>query len=304
MEAISNGVPAFQKPKSHNAATTLLLMGSISVVMLMSIVGLARTTGVQFAEDPATQLYLDGRPVGPGYVQETIIGQLAHTVFDNFAPGVIFIAICTGIILILAANTAFNGFPVLASVLAQDGFLPRQLSQRGDRLAFSNGIVILAGAAMVLIFVYDAEVTKLIQLYIVGVFVSFTVSQIGMVRHWNRHLDESVDPKERGRMYRSRLINIVGATMSGTVLVVVLLTKFMRGAGFAVVAMVILFFIMLAINRHYRRVSDELALPEDPGWSGRCPRTCMPSCSSARSTSRRCGRWPTPVPAGPRSWRR
>jgi len=264
VEAISNGVPAFKPPKSRNAATTLVLMGSISVIMLMSIVSLARTTGVKFAEDPAHQLYLNGAPVGDSYVQETIIGQLAHTVFDNFPLGVLFIAIVTGIILILAANTAFNGFPVLASVLAKDGFLPRQLSQRGDRLAYSNGILILAGAAMVLIFLYDAEVTRLIQLYIVGVFVSFTLSQIGMVRHWNRHLDEVIDPKERGRMYRARAINIIGASMSGTVLVVVLLTKFMRGAGFAIAAMVVLFFIMQAINKHYRRVSEELALGSDP----------------------------------------
>lgn len=263
VEAISNGVPAFRKPKSKNASTTLVMMGSISVIMLLSIIGLARRTGVQFAEDPATQLYQDGVPVGAGYVQETIIGQLATTVFDGFPVGVLFIAIVTGIILILAANTAFNGFPVLASVLAKDGFLPRQLSQRGDRLAYSNGILILASAAMLLIFVYDAEVTKLIQLYIVGVFVSFTVSQIGMVRHWNRHLADTNEPKERARMMRSRAINAVGATMSGTVLLVVLATKFMRGAGFAILAMVFLFFLMLAIDKHYRRVSEELELSAD-----------------------------------------
>ncbi|GAB49429.1 APC family permease [Mobilicoccus pelagius] len=263
VEAISNGVPAFKPPKSRNAATTLVMMGTISVVMLMSIISLARRTGVQFAENPATQLYRDGVPVGPSYVQETIIGQLATTVFDGFPLGVAFIAICTGIILILAANTAFSGFPVLASVLAKDGFLPRQLSQRGDRLAFSNGILILAGAAMLLIFVYDAEVTQLIQLYIVGVFVSFTLSQIGMVRHWNRRLDEENDPKERARMMRSRVVNVVGATMSGVVLLVVLATKFVRGAGFAIAAMIVLFFIMLAIDKHYRRVSEELELSPD-----------------------------------------
>ncbi|MDO5626752.1 MAG: APC family permease [Mobilicoccus sp.] len=262
VEAISNGVPAFETPKSRNAAITLVLMGAISVTMLMSIIALARRTGVQFAEDPATQLFLGGQPVGPAYVQETIIGQLAHTVFHAFPPGVVFISICTGVILVLAANTAFNGFPVLASVLAKDGFLPRQLSQRGDRLAYSNGIIILAGAAMALIVAYDAQVTKLIQLYIVGVFVSFTLSQIGMVRHWNRALLGEVDARARGRMYRARAINAVGATMSGTVLVVVLLTKFTRGAGYAVAAMVVLFFIMLGIARHYRAVARELALAE------------------------------------------
>lgn len=264
VEAISNGVPAFQKPKSRNAATTLLLMGTIAVTMLMSMITLAHVTGLQFAEDPATQLYRDGAPVGDSYVQETVIGQLAHTVFDNFPPGVFFIAAVTGVILILAANTAFNGFPVLASVLARDGFLPRQLSQRGDRLAFSNGIMILAGAAIVLIVLYDAKVTALIQLYIVGVFVSFTLSQIGMIRHWNRHLRDEPDPRVRARMQRSRVINGVGAVMSGLVLVVVLATKFLHGAGYAVAAMVVLYFLMAGVRKHYVSVEAELALSDDP----------------------------------------
>jgi hypothetical protein len=171
----------------------------------------------------------------------------------------------TGIILVLAANTAFNGFPVLGSILAKDGYLPRQLHTRGDRLAFSNGILILAGAAALLIVVYHAEVTKLIQLYIVGVFVSFTLSQIGMIRHWNRHLRLERDPTVRRRMMRSRIINAVGATMSGTVLLVVLATKFIHGAGYAIAAMVVLFFIMLRIRRHYERVREELRLTEDDG---------------------------------------
>jgi amino acid transporter len=262
VEAISNGVPAFKKPKSRNAAATLLLMGVIAVTMLMSIITLTRMTGIRFAEDPATQLTLNGQPVGDSYVQETIIGQLSHTVFSGFPVGVVFISIVTGIILILAANTAFNGFPVLGSILAKDGYLPRQLHTRGDRLAFSNGILILAGAAIFLIVLYDAEVTKLIQLYIVGVFVSFTLSQTGMIRHWNRHLRTERDPKERGRMMRSRVINGIGAFMSGTVLLVVLATKFIHGAGYAIAAMAVLFVIMLGIHRHYDRVRAELAVEE------------------------------------------
>jgi amino acid transporter len=263
VEAISNGVPAFEKPKSKNAATTLLLMGVISVTMLMSIITLVRLTGIRYAEFPETQLTLDGKPVGDSYTQDTIIGQLSKTVFSDFHIGVIFISIVTGIILVLAANTAFNGFPVLGSILAKDGFLPRQLHTRGDRLAFSNGILILAGAACVLIWVYDAKVTALIQLYIVGVFVSFTLSQIGMIRHWNRHLRTERDPKVRQRMMRSRVINTVGAFMSGTVLLVVLATKFIKGAGFAILAMVVLFVIMNGIQRHYARVRRELAVSED-----------------------------------------
>ena len=194
VEAISNGVPAFRKPKSKNAATTLLLMGTVAITMLLSMVTLARWTGIKYAEDPATQLARDGVPVGDTYVQDTVMGQVANSVFSGFRPGVVLVSIVTGLILVLAANTAFNGFPVLGSILARDGFLPRQLHTRGDRLAFSNGIIILAAAAAGLIVIYDAEVTRLIQLYIVGVFVSFTLSQIGMVRHWTRHLRARAQP--------------------------------------------------------------------------------------------------------------
>jgi amino acid transporter len=262
VEAISNGVPAFKKPKSTNAATTLLLMGVVSVTMLMSIITLVRLTGIKYAEFPESQLTRNGKPVGDTYSQDTIIGQLSQTIFADFHIGVVFISIVTGVILILAANTAFNGFPVLASILAKDGFLPHQLHTRGDRLAFSNGILILAGAAILLIFIYDAKVTSLIQLYIVGVFVSFTLSQTGMIRHWNRHLRTERDPRVRQRMMRSRVINGVGALMSGTVLLVVLATKFMKGAGFAIAAMVVLFIIMNGIQRHYERVRSELAVEE------------------------------------------
>ncbi len=262
VEAISNGVPAFQKPKSRNAATTLAMMGAISITMLLSIVTLANHTGLKYAEKPAEQLLRDGVPVGAGYVQETVLGQLAAAVFEGFPPGLIYISIVTGIILILAANTAFNGFPVLGSVLAKDGFLPRQLHTRGDRLAFSNGILILATGAIALIVIYDAQVTSLIQLYIVGVFVSFTLSQIGMIRHWDRNIPLAVDAAEKRRMRHSRIINTIGASMSAVVLIVVLATKFLKGAGFAVAAMVVLYFMMRAVRRHYDAVSRELALEE------------------------------------------
>ncbi|RYJ03457.1 MAG: APC family permease, partial [Actinomycetales bacterium] len=164
VEAISNGVPAFKKPKSKNAATTLLLLGTIAITMLMSIVVLADLMHLRYVEDPAHQLLLDGKPVGAGYEQDTVIGQLAKALYGE-TPLFYFTIACTGLILVLAANTAFNGFPVLASILARDGHLPRQLDTRGDRLAFSNGIVLLAVAAVVLIQAFDAEVTKHIQLY-------------------------------------------------------------------------------------------------------------------------------------------
>jgi amino acid transporter len=272
VEAISNGVPAFRKPKSKNAATTLLLMGTLSVTMLIGIITLANLGHLRYV-DPDTgmqRLIYHGKPLTPSgsgagklpdgttYDQQTVIGQLAHSVFSNFSPAFYFTIAATGIILILAANTAFNGFPVLASILARDGFLPRQLHTRGDRLAFSNGIVILAGAAIVLIIAFNAQPTRLIQLYIVGVFVSFTTSQIGMIRHWNRHLKSEQDRRVRARMMRSRAINAVGAAMSGTVLVVVLITKFAKGAWIAIAAMAVLFVMMRGIHRHYVRVQAEL----------------------------------------------
>ena len=132
------------------------------------------------------------------YEQHTVIAQIARAVFDDFDPAFYFVIAMTGIILVLAANTAFNGFPVLGSILAKDGFLPRQLGSRGDRLAYSNGILILAVMAMVLIVAFDAQVTRLIQLYIVGVFVSFTLSQLGMIRHWTRHLADRDRPARNG----------------------------------------------------------------------------------------------------------
>lgn len=257
VEAISNGVPAFKKPKSRNAATTLALLGGISVTMLISIIVLSRMTGLQFAEDPGTQLLRGGVPVGDSYQQEPVIGQLAKVVFDHFPVAFYVVTVATGIILVLAANTAFNGFPVLGSILARDGFLPRQLHTRGDRLAFSNGIVTLAFMAIVLIVAFDAQVTKLIQLYIVGVFVSFTISQIGMVRHWNRLL-RNKPGAGAARMRRSRAINAVGATLCGTVLIVVLATKFLHGAWIAIAAMVVIFMTMRGIRRHYDAVRIEL----------------------------------------------
>ena len=195
VEAISNGVPAFKKPKSANAAATLLLMGVISVTMLASIIALSRMTGVQMADSSAVGevLLRDGVPVGDTYVQDTVIGQLAKTVFSDFPIGLYFVTAVTGIILVLAANTAFNGFPVLGSILAGDGYLPRQLHTRGDRLAFSNGILLLATLAALLVYVYKADVSGLIQLYLIGVFVSFTFSQLGMIRHWTRHLRTEQD---------------------------------------------------------------------------------------------------------------
>jgi amino acid transporter len=258
VEAISNGVPAFQKPKSRNAATTLLMLGAIAVSLLMGIIVLAQQIGVKLVEDPETQL--GGIPVG--YMQKTLVTQLAETVFGSFRIGFLLIATVTALILVLAANTAFNGFPVLGSVLAQHSYLPRQLHTRGDRLAFSNGILFLSAAALSAIIAFRAELSALIQLYIVGVFISFTLSQIGMVRHWTRLLRTETDPTVRGKMMRSRVVNTVGFISTGTVLLVVLVTKFLAGAWIAIVAMSVLFIIMKLIRKHYDTVNRELAEQE------------------------------------------
>jgi amino acid transporter len=260
VEAISNGVPAFRKPKSKNAATTLLLLGTVAVTMVVGVVVLANLTHVRLIDEGRSFYTLNGERVD--VIEQTGIAQLAAVVFDNFQPGFYFVIAATFVILFLAANTAFNGFPVLGSILARDGFLPRQLHTRGDRLAYSNGIVVLAALAIVLIVAYGADVTSLIQLYVVGVFVSFTVSQTGMLRHWTRHLRTETKPAVRATMKRSRVINAIGLTMTGTVLIIVLLSKFLQGAYIAIIAMAVLFVLMKAIRRHYRRVAEETALVE------------------------------------------
>ncbi|TDE88924.1 APC family permease [Occultella glacieicola] len=262
VEAISNGVPAFRKPKSKNAAATLVLLGLIGAIMLMTVIGLAQATQIRFVQDPHLQLTLDGQPVPEGYEQDPVIGQLAQTVFAGFPPMFYLVTAATGLILLLAANTAFNGFPTLASILSKDGYLPRQLYTRGDRLAFSNGIIILAVAAITLIWIFDAEVTRLIQLYIVGVFVSFTLGQLGMIRHWNERLPSVVAAKERATMKRSRAINAFGFALTAVVLGVVLITKFTHGAWIALGLMGLLFAVMVFVRRHYQQVADELAIDD------------------------------------------
>jgi amino acid transporter len=257
VEAISNGVPAFRKPKSQNAAKTLVMLGVLSVTMFMSITLLALVTKVKVAENNED---LIGLPAGQD--QKTVIAQIAQAVFSNFTPMFIFVSTVTALILVLAANTAFNGFPVLGSILAQDNYLPRQLHNRGDRLAFSNGIVTLAFLAIVLVYIFEASVTSLIQLYIVGVFISFTLSQLGMIRHWTRLLRTEEDPSVRSSYMRRRVVNSIGFVMTGSVLVIVLATKFTRGAWIVCIALPVLFIIMKSIQRHYERVAVELT-PED-----------------------------------------
>ncbi|MFJ9518939.1 APC family permease [Kitasatospora sp. NPDC101801] len=260
VEAISNGVPAFQKPKSRNAATTMAVMGITAIVMFSGITTLAVVAKVHITDDSCQ---LAGFTGDCGTPQQTVIAQLAAAIFggDHSIPFYL-IQAATALVLVLAANTAFNGFPLLASILAEHRYLPRQLHTRGDRLAFSNGIIALALVAGGLLWLYDADVTSLIHLYILGVFTSFTLSQIGMVRHWDRTLGEQPTPQVRRDAHRARVINAVGAVVTGLVLVIVLATKFVQGAWLAVLAATVLWLMMRGIRRHYDRVAEELAVAD------------------------------------------
>jgi amino acid transporter len=265
VEAISNGVPAFRKPKSRNAATTLLLLGMIAVTMMISVIILAKQMGLKYVDPHELDRLRSatGEPLGGDYDQRVVIAQIAHAVFSDFRPGFYFVVAMTGIVLVLAANTAFNGFPVLGSILAKDGLAPRQLGARGDRLAYSNGILFLAVMAMALIIMFDAQPTRLIQLYIVGVFVSFNLSQLGMIRHWTRLLRTTTDTQERRTMMRSRAINTFGLGMTAVVLVIVVITKFLAGAWITILAMAAFYAIMHGISKHYDNISRELEAEEE-----------------------------------------
>ncbi|WP_406133616.1 APC family permease [Streptomyces zaomyceticus] len=263
VEAVSNGVPAFAKPKSRNAAMTLAIMGALSVTMFFGITVLAMVYEVHVAEDP-TELGL-----APGTPMSTALAQIGRATFGDWHILFYVLQAVTAGVLVLAANTAFNGFPMLASVLGRDRYAPRQLFHRGDRLVHSNGIVLLALAAIVLIVAFDAELTRLIQLYILGVFVSFTLSQAGMVKHWRRELAKPAGAGTRGGraggvdrrgIHRRLAINAFGAFLTAVVLVIVLVTKFTHGAWIVVIAMPVLFAGMKGVRRHYDAVSAEVAV--------------------------------------------
>jgi hypothetical protein len=241
----------------------MLAMGLLAIVMFAGITVLALVAKVRIAENTCA---LVGFPGNCGTdPQRTVIAQLAASILggDHAVP-FFFIQATTALVLILAANTAFNGFPMLASILAQHSYLPRQLHNRGDRLSYSNGIILLASVAGALIWHYGGSVTRLIQLYILGVFTSFTLSQIGMVRHWSRALAAESDRAARRRIHRSQLINAVGAVLTALVLVIVLVTKFTHGAYLVVIAIPVIFAVMRAVRRHYDQVSVELE-PEPVG---------------------------------------
>jgi amino acid transporter len=236
VEAIANGVPAFKKPESKNAATTLLWMAAILAVFFLGITILAHQFGVRHADEVSA----------PAQVARVVYG---HSPIFYYIQG------ATALILILAANTSYAGFPRLGSILAADRFLPHQFTFRGDRLAFSNGIIVLGVVACALLIIFDADVDRLIPLYAVGVFVSFTLSQMGMVRHHRRE-------REPG-WKRSLVINATGALATGVVAVIIGATKFSEGAWLSMIAMVILGLLFYSVHRHYQGVQRKLRVPAD-----------------------------------------
>jgi amino acid transporter len=256
VEAISNGVPAFRRPKIQNAQKTLMAMGITAIVLFAGLVTVAIIAGVHYI-DCTHEPFADYAGCVVGDVpQRSLIAQMASATFGNNSVPFFLIQAVTAAVLLLAANTAFNGFPLLGSVLATDRYAPKSLATRGDRLIFSNGVIALSVTAIVLLIVFGADVTTLIQLYIIGVFVSFTLGQAGMVRHWWRMLKGGCD--DRGAVWRGLAINFVGGLMTLSVLIIVTITKFTHGAYIVFIIMPILFVLMLGVNRYYRDVDKEI----------------------------------------------
>jgi amino acid transporter len=253
VEAISNGVPAFRTPKVKNAQKTLVYMVVIAIVLFVGLIAVALISKVHYAENPC---HLEGWANCATEPQRSLIAQIASAVFGNNTLPFFIIQATTAAVLLLAANTAFNGFPLLGSVLAKDKYAPKSLQTRGDRLIYSNGVLVLALAAVLILIVYRASVTSLIQLYIIGVFVSFTLGQTGMVVHWWKMLKNGC--ADRGAAIRGLTINGVGALMTAVVLIVVTITKFTHGAWLVFLIMPILYTLLLGVNRYYRDVDKEI----------------------------------------------
>jgi amino acid transporter len=254
VEAISNGVPAFRRPKVQNAQKTLVAMGAIAITLFVGLIAVALIAGVQYIDCTELTEFTGCRPGDDP--QRSLIAQMAAATFGNNTVFFFIIQGATAAVLLLAANTAFNGFPLLGSVLATDRYAPKALATRGDRLIFSNGVIALSIAAGILLVIFQADVTTLIQLYIIGVFVSFTLGQTGMVKHWWRMLKNGCS--DRPGVWRGLVINFIGAIMTASVLVIVTITKFTHGAWIVFVIMPILFLLMLGVNRYYRDVDKEI----------------------------------------------
>jgi amino acid transporter len=255
IEAIANGVPAFRQPKVKNAQITMTWMGASAVFMFVGIITFGLISGVQYMENPDLQ----GHPLNSP--QLSVMAQLGIAIFGNGSVLFFVLQAATAAILLLAANTAFNGFPLLTSVLAKDGYAPKALLTRGDRLVYSNGMLSLTLAALAMILVFQASVTALIQLYVLGVFTSFTLGQLGMLKHWKRGLKKGTISTSEARS--GLAINGFGASLTAAVLVIVSVTKFTHGAWMVFIIMPFLWAVMWATGRYYKAVNLEIALDPD-----------------------------------------
>lgn len=251
VEAISNGITAFKEPKSENAGKTLIMMAVILGTTMFSITYLANMIGALPSEE------------------ETVISQLARTAFDSRGLLYLMVIAATTIILIMAANTAFAGFPRLSAMVGEDGFLPRQLAFRGSRLVYSRGIVVLALIASLLIIIFQASVTKLIPLYAIGVFLSFTLSQAGMAHRWwkSGKLKPGEEISERGSIVRhdrnwlfKMVVNGFGSLCTAVVMGVFAVTKFTDGAYVVIILLPLLVYCFYAIHTHYKKLAKSLSL--------------------------------------------
>jgi hypothetical protein len=261
VQTIATGVPLFKEPKPRNAARSLAMLALVCVALLLGVLALAQQMQVRFVADPATELlYPDGRPVGPEFHLAPVLAQMTQAVYSGLPWLSDLVIVLVGALLFLAASTVFRSVPALTALLAREEYLPKQFYRRSDRGVTAHGIVALALGALVLILVFDAQVTKLIQLYIVGVFISFTLSQLGMIRHWNARLPLVKTARERRRMLWSRSVNVVGFVLTAATLVVVIATKLTHGAWVTLILVCLLVAGMSAIKRHYGRVDQEILM--------------------------------------------
>lgn len=258
VEAIANGVQAFKAPKVRNAQTTLVAMGSVAIALFAGITYLSLKTHVLYTVNACD---LQGFTQCQTTAQRSVMAQIAASVFgSHHAVGFYAVQATTALVLFLAANTAFNGFPQLGSVLARDRYAPKALLARGDRLVFSNGVIILGTAAALLLLGFRANLNLLIQMYIIGVFVSFTIGQFGMVIHWTTQLRRGdIVHRTVRTLHVFRAVNFVGAITTAVVLVIVTLTKFTHGAWVVFAIMPVLWLLMFNVNRYYRAVATQVA---------------------------------------------
>jgi amino acid transporter len=276
VEAVSNGVPAFRRPKIKNAQMTLTAMGLVAILLFSGLTIIALVSGVHYAENPCHLIGFDcaNQP------QPSLMAQVAAATFGMGSVPFFIIQAATACVLLLAANTAFNGFPLLGAVLARDGYAPKSLNTRGDRLVYSNGMIILGLAAIAVLVASGANLTTLIQLYIIGVFVSFSIGQIGMVRHWRRAMralnDLPPDAREQNstRVQRREIvsglvINSLGAGLTATVFLIVTVTKFTHGAWLVFLAIPVLSLLMIGVSRYYRDVEHEITFDDHTHFGAR-----------------------------------